>query len=342
MAYKFKQDDRLDKGFRRIAREQSARALNEIGQKGVSDQGVHEIRKTMKRLRALLRLIRPQIGEQAFKASNSGLRDAGLMLSRQRESRVLTETVIKLEGHLGDGAVAILAPFKMAIEKAAREAPTTLAPAAADALRTRLEREGRRLGKLKLKGEGFEVVAAGLEQSYDKGRRRLVKAYKSPSHEAFHDLRKTVQWHWRHMTLLSRAWPEYFEVRIQAARELSQLLGDDHDLAVLQNAAKAMSKAGTEDFSAVIRLARAAQEELRGECHERARRIFAEPADDFVRRLAIYWQSGQRATPVRGAIDNDSAHQEPELEPGPEQKSKTDSVPRLIPTRDNVPSRKRA
>ena len=46
-------------------------------------------------------------------------------------------------------------------------------------------------------------------------------------------MRKAVQWHWRQMSLLGRAWPDEFAVRVTAARELSQMLGDDHDLAML-------------------------------------------------------------------------------------------------------------
>ena len=44
---------------------------------------------------------------------------------------------------------------------------------------------------------------------------------------------RRAQWHWRQMRLLARAWPDEFAVRVSAARELSQMLGDDHDLAML-------------------------------------------------------------------------------------------------------------
>ncbi len=57
--------------------------------------------------------------------------------------------------------------------------------------------------------------------------------------EDFHALRKSVQQHWRHMQLLSRAWPEALSARADEAKALSQLLGEDHDLYVLRSFAEA-------------------------------------------------------------------------------------------------------
>lgn len=345
MAYRFKLDESLAKGFRRIAREQISRALSELGPSDVPPSGVHESRKTMKRLRALLRLVRPQIGDKAFKARNTGLRDASQLLTSQREHQVLSETIAKLEAIHGEAGATILSSFKKAIEGSASAAQTSLAPEAAENLRALLEKEGRRLEKLKLKGDGFQLLAPGLEQNYDKGRRALSKAYKSPSSDQFHDLRKTVQWHWRHMALLSRAWPEYFDVRIQAARELSQILGDDHDMAMLQIAAKSLSKSRGEDFGPVIRLSCARQEELRADCFDRARRLYAEQPEDFVRRMETYWQTGQRVKPVKGPVDQDAAHLEPHSEPHSEAQPApvASSAPRLtVRKRNNVPSQRRA
>ena len=338
MAYRFKLDEPISKGFKRIAREHISRALNELGEGDVAADAVHESRKTIKRLRALLRLVRPEIAEKAFKARSAGLRNAGHMLSGQRESKVLSDTIAKLEAQFGEDGARILTPFKLAAANALRASNTTLDNDAATTLRALLETEGRRLEKLKLRKDGLQVLATGLAQSYGKGRRALAKAYKSPSDVHFHDLRKTVQWHWRHMALLSRAWPEYFEVRINAARELSQLLGDDHDLAMLQLTAEDLHKTESTDFAPVIRLARARQEELRADCFERARRLFAERPEDFVRRIEIYWSAGQRVKPLQGPIDHDTAHLEPPSEP-----RTASSAPRLtVAKRDNVPSQRRA
>ena len=56
MPYRFKIDEPVEKGFRRIAREQLDVALAELAAPQVPPKGVHECRKALKRLRALVRL----------------------------------------------------------------------------------------------------------------------------------------------------------------------------------------------------------------------------------------------------------------------------------------------
>ena len=78
MAFRFKLGEPFDEGCRRIAVEQIERAQILLQGKGDQAIAVHETRKSLKRLRALLRLIRPAMGEEAFKAENGQLRDVGL------------------------------------------------------------------------------------------------------------------------------------------------------------------------------------------------------------------------------------------------------------------------
>ncbi|MBK9079325.1 MAG: CHAD domain-containing protein [Hyphomicrobium sp.] len=60
----------------------------------------------------------------------------------------------------------------------------------------------------------------GIAATYRDGRRALKRAYDTPTDETIHELRKMVQAHWRHMALLSRAWPDEMSLRLEAAREV--------------------------------------------------------------------------------------------------------------------------
>ena len=82
----------------------------------------------------------------------------------------------------------------------------------------RLADAKKRLAELHIDGSGFDVVGAGLERSYRKARRALRQAYDEQTDEAFHDWRKGTQAHWRQMTLLARAWPDYLGARASEAR----------------------------------------------------------------------------------------------------------------------------
>jgi hypothetical protein len=139
-------------------------------------------------------------------------------------------------------------------------------------------------------------VIEGMERVYRKARRAFRAAYETPSDEAFHNWRKAVQQHWRHMQLMSRAWPEVLGGRAAEAKELSRLLGDDHDLAVLIAfvAHRGKSALSPGDAAALVQQCRTSQAELRELARPRGERLFVERASDLSARMAHYWTAASR------------------------------------------------
>ena len=131
----------------------------------------------------------------------------------------------------------------------------------------------------------------GSRTRYRKARKAFRHAYEKPSDEAFHAWRKKVQQHWRHMSLLSRGWPEAMSARASEAKELSRLLGEDHDFAVLL--AFVSEQAGKHlevgDVEALAKLCRTCQDELRAQARPRGERLFAERPQDLEERVHLYW-----------------------------------------------------
>jgi CHAD domain-containing protein len=292
MAFRFKVGESFEEGFRRIAVEQIDRASAQLQQDDNQEVAVHETRKALKRLRALLRLVRPAIGKDAFRSENSELRDVGQSLSGARDRHVLLETANKLDAAGAFGRKAIAESLRQAITGANGEGEPLSLKAAAD----RLALAKKRLGALTVEGNGFAVVGEGLEHSYKRARHAFRDAYDNPSDEGFHEWRKGAQRHWRQMVLLSRAWPDCLEARAGEARELSQLLGDDHDLAVL--VAFVHSESGGalrgETGALVETAARKRQAELRATARPRGDRLFAQGAKQLSHDIAVYWDAAVR------------------------------------------------
>lgn len=291
MAFRFKLDERFDKGFRRIAREQLDKTFSELVDLTSRPTSVHESRKALKRLRALLRLVAPAIGDKAFTRRNKALRRVGHLLAVSRDAAVIEDTLHDL--------VPVGDPRRAAIADAGREISAYQSHGVAqpstkigDKARALLLKEERHFAALKFKGTGLAAIEQGLEDSYRAARRALRLAYKHPSDETVHDLRKTVQWHWRHMALLSRAWPEVFAARIAAARDLSQMLGRDHDFAMVREAAAKTPSIDAETRSMIVAICDEQQSALRREAEPRLHQLFAESAPVFVRRIAAYWEAG--------------------------------------------------
>jgi len=296
MPYRFKINEPVEKGFRRIALEQLDASLAELAGPQVGAKNVHECRKSLKRLRSLVRLAADAIGHGKAVRRTKSLGEIAQLLSARRDQTVMLETIGKLS-HDISGAAAALQPLKDRLLARMPNAPETLEAEIAEQARKSLLQEAKKFARVKFNKRGFAGLAGGLEASYRQGRKASKYAYEEPTDENFHDLRKAVQWHWRQMSLLSKAWPDEFAVRVHAARELSQTLGDDHDLAVLVAAASAAEGMTEEQKNAAVSVCRAQQEILRATAEYRAKRLFAEKPEAFVSRVATYWRCSRSLDP---------------------------------------------
>jgi len=300
MSFRFKLDEPFDEGFRRIALDQIERAQTQL--KSGEDQAVavHETRKSLKRVRALLRLLRPALGDDVFRGENGALRDIGLGLSGARDQHVLTETVDKLQAAGTLNGKALINSLRAAITSADGHGE----PLTTDKAVQQLDAAKKRLAAITFGASGFDLVGAGLERSYRRARRAFKHAYANPNDEAFHEWRKGTQQHWRQMLLLSRAWPDYLGARAAEARALSQILGDDHDLAMLVAFVRTREGALCGDQAAAIETAaRQSQDDLRADARPRGERLFAGGARRLRKSVKAYWQAAV-AMKGRGSEDN--------------------------------------
>jgi hypothetical protein len=165
-----------------------------------------------------------------------------------------------------------------------------------------------------------------LEASYRRARRAFRQAYVEFTDEAFHEWRKGAQAHWRHMLLLTRAWPGALAARASEARGLSQILGDDHDLALLVGFVR--SEAGARlgaDAAVIEKLARRRQQELRGIAHPKGLRLFAESPKTLHRSIAAYWEAAVALKGREPDVD--------EAQPAPKPVGHTTRRSRRLPAR---------
>ena len=295
MAYRFKFNESLTRGVRRIGLSQLELAESRLKDADNPAKAVHEVRKSLKRARALLRLVRPALGDKVYHQANVELRDLGRLLSEARDRDVMRDTVAKLEamiGSSGKGACERLHTIFLTDEgKAAgvldrarlRQAKSSLAVAK------------RHLGAIHVDGSGFASVETGLRDTHKAGRRALGRVLEAPDDEAFHELRKCVQQHWRHMLLVSHAWPQVCRARATAAREIAQLLGEEHDFTILAELVASRSPAELPDHDRrlIEKACKAHQRELRTLAALKTRRLFAEKAGVFARQIAVCWDAAR-------------------------------------------------
>lgn len=297
MSYRLEPGEPIEEGVQRLARERVDRALEALAtEHDAAVAGVHDARKRFKEVRALLRLVRDPLGK-TFPAENRCYRDLGRRLSGARDAEATVETFERLVGH-----------FPNALSEAEREA-------ARAALTARLERNGRavpetvnevcaelhaareRIGHWTPDATGFDALASGLRKTYRDGRRQRDVAYAHRTDEAFHEWRKRIKDHWYHIKLLRGSWAPVMTARQDQLKALSNLIGTDHDMAVLRRTlSDEPGMLGDRALGMRVReLAGQAQAALRAQAEPLGRRIYAEKPGALVKRLRVYWTVSQSA-----------------------------------------------
>jgi hypothetical protein len=87
--FRLREGERVPGGVRRIARGQLDASIERLAGDTDEDPGtaVHETRKSLKRLRATVRLARDELGDEAYRRENVALRDAGRRLGGPATAR---------------------------------------------------------------------------------------------------------------------------------------------------------------------------------------------------------------------------------------------------------------
>jgi CHAD domain-containing protein len=195
---------------------------------------VHETRKTIKRMRALARLLRYELGERELKRVDGSLRTAGQRLSGARDAEVRLATLRKLRRR-HPRALALEGVARLG-ERLEREREQTGEPAPPPDVLADIAEMRRDLARWNLVEHDFAALGSGLEQIYREGRRRYrrVKREHPPDPEHLHDWRKRVKALYYALDMLGG--PDAHGVVRRATRRadrLGDLLGEEHDLWML-------------------------------------------------------------------------------------------------------------
>ena len=285
-AYKLERNESLPEGVARIARGRIDDAIDELsGEAGSSPQeAVHNARKDMKKLRALLRLVRGELGDDVYRRENECFRDAAAELSGLRDADVMLATLdgLKLEE-------AVSGPLRQALE-AHRVRTGGGARGQAASLVIGILTEARaRVDDWPLEHDDFDALRPGLTRMYKRGRRELRAARGEPSVAGLHEWRKRTKELWYDHTLLRFVWEPVMDAVGDEAHTLSDLLGDDHDLAVLL----AWAQEHTEPEPELVEAVEARRAALQQEAVELGARLYTDRPKVFVRRLELLWEASR-------------------------------------------------
>lgn len=255
---------------------------------------IHEVRKSLKKIRGMLRLVRDHI--DFYKEANAFFRDEGRRISDLRDATSVIETLDDLYDRYSDQLYQktfdgyrdhlVLRRKKMATEN----------PEVSGVLKSigdRLQKKYAEIDSWKMTIETFAELAPGIERVYKRGRKGYERALETQSPDDFHDWRKRIKYLRYQLEVLNRIWPNFLETWEDELHELSDRIGHDRDLFMLSELVhrEQGAFADRESCELLQSLIAFRRSQMQSDALKLGKRLYRLDKNDFAGLLAASWES---------------------------------------------------
>jgi len=210
----------------------------------MTDENIHQTRKTLKRARANLRLLRSTVDKRLYARENARLRDAARLLAPIRDVQAALNTIATLptrESSVARGALLRMLKARLLKSHAALHGAFQDGNVAQQA--TQMLNDSRiYTARWRTPDDDAAALHTDLKRIYRRGRNALANVTTSCTDENLHELRKQVKYLWHALDALHQAGAKHLSRAARSAESIADCLGDDHDLALIRETISAVDR----------------------------------------------------------------------------------------------------
>lgn len=192
---------------------------------------VYLLRKSVKQLRAILKLLRKSYGSEFYKMNNFLLRDLNRKSTAIRNFSALIKLIELNESRTEDPKIRealILLHTRINSEFQNIQMKTDYS-ALFNHYESQLNKYKNQLNNLKHKGSGFSTIKTGLLKFYSEGQHLLGDCIKAPTETNLHEWRKSCKEFYYISQTLVPIWKSFINAYVKESKKLSDTLGEIHD-----------------------------------------------------------------------------------------------------------------
>ena len=289
MGYHIEKGESLATAFGRIAAEEIDLAMAQ-SRRLHRGEAVHNARKALKRLRALLRSLRVAFPKKLFRAENRHIAATCRRISPLRDVHVQLRTLGKLKAAASPAGDHIRRQLLRQQSSFIRRIPTLR-----KTVRALLDVSRQSLASWPLRKATAEDLASGLKRIYKQGREAFKTARKSPTPGHLHAWRKKTKSLGYGLEMIKNLGSGELSKMIRSSDILTEALGDDQDLfMVLRALDKEHRSNPASDFDRLanrISLKRAKRQKRAFKLGEK---VYGEKSGGFEKRLDRYLRRARK------------------------------------------------
>jgi CHAD domain-containing protein len=292
MAFQIRADESVTHAVRRLARKQLDRIRASLEDADRHPEKLHDVRVRLKKLRSLLRLVRPELGRSQRKTTKS-LRSMSHELAALRESHVVEQTAKSIAASCQPRTrAAVRSALRSAVRRWRETHSKTIRALPLSKADRDLQEAARELGRFTLERKGSRVVLDGLRTTYQRGRKSFGEARHKQSAASLHEFRKRGKDLQYQLRLVRGAAPEMIGAQVALTKRMTDLLGTVHDLAVFRDLwSKSTDQHGASKSAAdaVLKIIDAEFAAKSKEALAIGRIVYSETSAAFSQRVSAYW-----------------------------------------------------
>ena len=231
MSYRLKRDEKLSDGIRRIAGRQAEGIGECLAHGSRQSNAIHDARTHIKKLRALARLVREQLGEKSYSKCNDILKGIAKSLSPSRDAHVRLRTLDRLKAAHPESSLRH--PKLRTLLTNARESKLHANSRLADWQKREVRRLKEMIGTWEFNGLRKKTLKKGIAHSRRRLRNSFKTAKETPTVENLHAWRKATKDLMNQMAVVEKV-EQVSDKQMAILEKLGKYLGDDHDLAMFE------------------------------------------------------------------------------------------------------------
>jgi CHAD domain-containing protein len=257
-----------------------------------NDELVHTLRKRVKNLRAILKILRKELGEDFYKKNNFLLRDLNRRSASIRNYFALMKLVqINIDQTEDKSLIEALNLLDLRLKSDFQNIKdNTDYKTLFGYYESLLDKYHNQLKKVEDSSNRFGNVKSGLINIYAEGKDLHSECLNNPTDEHLHEWRKSVKDLYYVYFSLIPLWKNVFNAYTKEIKTLSDLLGDVNDYFELNHYIQTLID-NPFDFSLLFDLIENNRQKLITTSYQLGNRIYANSPETFADQFKLYYSS---------------------------------------------------
>lgn len=291
----------VEENLKALFTERFSTIRDQIRKRENDHKTIHEVRKSIKRIRAALRLIRDEIGYSHYLRENMFFRDLSRKMAPMRDSFVLCQTFKSLENNY-PGLISTkdysYLEEQLSIQIKQDHDRFIETSGGFTQVLTDISRAEQRIDQYCRLRNGFISFKKGIRRIYKKG--HLLHSRILPPFDMvqLHEYRKISKYLQFQMEFIQPVYPKLLKAYTATIDNHTELLGDvrDHDRLGLYIKNTAVKKIPSATKNKLQEKIMNLKEEMLEKVLPKSEMIYAEKPKEFIKRIQVYWNQYYKRT----------------------------------------------